>query len=509
MSSKPNILLLISDEHHFGVSGYAGDSVIETPALDDLARRGVSFDAAYCQAPICTPSRMSLLTGKNTSNCSVWSNHWVLCPEHRTIADHFAAAGYATSLVGKMHFGGRDQYHGFQSRPYGDLRHGGGHQPDPIDMFPNKGGVVHAGPSEIPESLQQETIVSIETAAWIKEHRAANPTQPWLACASYNRPHGPLTCPQRYFNKYLGRTPAVGLDGDDTAAHHPYAATQRENYGLTAVSPEETERARAAYWGAVDFLDDCIGLLLWQLDREGALDNTFIVYISDHGDMIGHHGLWWKAIYYEEAIRVPFLIAGPGIPEGLRRSELVALTDLFPTLCQLAGLAAPEAIDGIDVSPILQGNSKSPPRESVISEYFGIGMLTKPYRSGSKGNSMRLIRTERYKYVNTFEQGDLLFDLQEDPREYHNRIDDADFADIRESLSTSLNAGFTWDGALANIEADRQRAAEFRSGQRPSTPNQYQLADGRVFDAEAALYNARWLQTESTGMSGTIPQMYH
>lgn len=508
MKTRPNILLLVSDEHNAAVAGFAGDSVVRTPTLDALASRGVSFERAYCQSPVCTPSRMSFLTGKDVCNCSSWNNHWVLFPEHRTLAHHFADAGYATCLVGKMHFGGWDQYHGFQRRPYGDLHHGLGHQPDPIDMFPNSGGVAHAGASEIPESLQQESVVSIEAAAWVKEHMHANPAQPWLLCASYNKPHAPLICPRRYLEAYLGKTPPLPSRDADEAAGHPYVTSQRENYGLTGLTAEQVERGRAAYWGATHFLDDCMGLLLWQLEQAGALENTVIAYISDHGDLIGNHGLWWKAIYYEEAVRVPFLLAGPGVPRGRRVTELAALTDLFPTLCRLAGVDLPQGIDGVDLSPLF-AQGAAPPRDHVISEYYGIGMLTQPYRSGSRGNSMRLIRTDRHKYVSTFGQGELLFDLQHDPGERRNRIDDPALAATRQELAQRLNHGFTWDGALERINADRERAKQFRSGVRPTTPNQYQLEDGRVFDAEQALYEARWLQTDTYGMSGIIPQMRH
>ena len=508
MPTRPNVLLLVSDQHHYAVSGYAGDSLVQTPALDGLAARGVSFDAAFCQSPVCTPSRMSFLTGKDVRNCSAWNNHWALFPEHRTLADQFRDAGYATCLVGKMHFGGRDQYHGFQQRPYGDLRHALGHQPDPIDMFPNSGGVAHAGPSEIPESLQQEVVVSVEAAAWVREHMHSSPQQPWLMCASYNKPHAPLVCPRRYFERYLGKVPSVSLTDEDEAARHPYPATQRENYGLLELTPEHTDRARAAYWGAVHFLDDCIGMLLWQLEQAGALENTVIVYVSDHGDLIGHHGLWWKAIYYEEAIRVPFLMAGPGLPEGVRREGLAALTDLYPTLCSLAGIEMPEGVDGVDLTPMIR-DEKVSGRDHIISEYYGIGMLTQPYRSGSRGNSMRLIRADRYKYVNTFGQGELLFDLAEDPQEFRNVAGEEPYADELRELSAKLNHGFSWEAMLERIDRDRERAKEYRSGQRPSTPNQYQLPDGRVFDAEASLYGARWLQTDTHGMSGIIPQMYH
>ena len=508
MPRRPNVLLLVSDEHNSSVAGYAGDPVVQTPTLDGIAARGVVFDNAFCQSPVCTPSRMSFLTGKLVSDLSCWNNHWVLFPEHETIAHSFNRAGYETCLAGKMHYGGADQKHGFTHRPYGDLKHALGHQPDPVDMFPNSGGVPHACASEIPESLQQENVVTLEGAAFVLEHLADRPDTPWFLCASYCKPHAPLVCPGRYLKRYLGRVPSVRLEDDDEAARHSYPTRQRHNYGFTDLSQEVVDRARAAYWGAVDFLDDCIGALLWRLDQVGALENTIIAYISDHGDLIGHHGLWWKANYYEEAIRVPFLLAGPGVPEGARRSDLAALTDLYPTLCALCDVEPPEGIEGVDQTPMFADRVAAPPRDHIISEYFGIGMLTQPYRDGSHGSSMRLYRTDRYKYVNTFDEGDLFFDLEKDPHEFHNIAGEPQVADIQAALSSALCEGFDWQEALARIERDRERAKPLLSGLKPTTPNQYLLPDGRMFDAEGDLYAARWLETNTFGTSGIIPQRY-
>ena len=504
---RPNVLLLVSDEHNHAVMGCAGDPVVRTPALDRIAAEGVRFGRAYCQAPVCTPSRASFLSGKHISSLSCWNNHWVLFPEHRTIAHHFADAGYETCLVGKMHFGGKDQMHGFQHRPYGDFWHGLGHQPDPIDMFPNSGGIRQVGASQIPESLQQEPIVTTEAAAWVEEHVARDPHQPWFLCASYCKPHAPLVVPARYLNRYLDKVPPPLRDARDQAIHHPYPTHQLENYGLLDLTPEEHDRARAAYWAAVEFLDDCIAALLWRLERLGALDNTIIAYISDHGDLIGNHGLWWKANYYEDAIRVPFLLAGPGIPHELTRPQPVELTDLFPTLSALCGLKPPAGVDGVDLAPLFSAQPSSP-RESVISEYYGIGMLTQAYRSGTHGDSMRCIVTDRFKYVNTFDLQNLLFDLQEDPHEFRNVIAEPQYREVAHELSSVLDDGFSWETTLDRINRDRERAAQFKSGIRSSMPNQYCLDDGRVFDAEAGLYAARWLQTETYGMSGIIPQRF-
>ena len=135
MNPRPNVLFILTDEHCPTVAGFAGDPIVQTPNLDRLAARSVRFDRATCTNPVCTPSRMILLSGKDSHRCAAWSNHWILFPEHLTWPAYFAS-GYVTCLAGKMHFGGRDQMNGFQHRPYGDLRHGLGHQPDPLTCFP-------------------------------------------------------------------------------------------------------------------------------------------------------------------------------------------------------------------------------------------------------------------------------------------------------------------------------------------------------------------------------------
>jgi choline-sulfatase len=500
--SRPNILLLISDQHNADIAGHAGDPVVRTPTLDRLASEGIAFRRAYCQSPVCTPSRMSFLSGKHIGTIGCWNNHWPLPPEHRTFAHHFADAGYATCLVGKMHFGGADQMHGFQHRPYGDFRHGLGHQPDPIDMFPNSGGVAHATASQIPESLQQDVVVSTEAAAWVAEQRSAHPQQPWLLCASYCRPHAPLVAPARYLRYYRDQMQPTWLEERDEAARLPYPSQQRKNYGLLDITPEQNLRAREAYYGCVEMLDDCLGRLLRDLRETGSLENTVVVYFSDHGELLGNHGLWWKANYYEEAIRVPWIISGPGLPRGVVRDELAALVDLFPTLCALAGIEPPEDLEGVDLTPLLTADPVAkPPRDHVISEYYGIGMLTQPFRSGSRGDSMRLIRTERHKAVSLFELDDLCFDLEADPQEFHT-------IDTPPALHTRLYNDFAWEDILDRIDQDRQRLLKLQSGVKPSTPNQYRLSDGRIFDAEGDLYGARWLQTDTYGMSGIIPQRY-
>ena len=165
----------MTDEHNRDVAGFSGDAVVNTDHLDRLAARSIRFENATCTNPVCTPSRMCMMTGKEAHRCGAWSNHWPIYPEHPTWPAHFAAHGYSTCLVGKMHFGGRDQMNGFQHRPYGDLRHGLGHQPDPLSMYPGYANPESAGITEVPESLIQDVVVTRETLAFLREHQDREP----------------------------------------------------------------------------------------------------------------------------------------------------------------------------------------------------------------------------------------------------------------------------------------------------------------------------------------------
>jgi choline-sulfatase len=451
---------------------------------------------------------MTMLTGKEAHRCAAWSNHWAIFPEHVTWPAHFAAQGYRTCLVGKMHFGGRDQMQGFQSRPYGDLRHGLGHQPDPIDLFPAYSGPTGAGVTEIPESLLQDVVVSRETLSFVLEHQDREPKTPWFCCVGYSRPHSPFTAPGRYIRRYRSKTPPIGPASASPGGLEPYA---RGCYGGDGrITAEQTELGREAYYACVDFVDDCFGELLNGLESAGGLENTIIVYTSDHGEMAGEHGLWGKAVYYDPSVRVPLLISGPGIQnENTRVKEPISLMDLFPTTCGLAGLPIPDGLDGVDFSGCLTGKgSVQPPRTYAPSSFFryGVRFGVTTAEETSPFNAMRMIRERDWKYVEIEGGSPLLFDLQNDPGENEDLADRPEHTARARCMKEALYRNFSWDGAHAQLRADRERLSEFCSGLRPTTPNQYCLPDGRMFDAEASLYEARWLPQPPHEGGGSIPQ---
>jgi len=506
LDKRPNVLILMSDEHSYRFMSFRerfGDGEpVRTPTLDGLAETGIYFDRAYTQMPLCTPARMCFMTGRSPSRCVALDNRSVLDPAFPTLPRHFASHGYATCLVGKMHFGGSLQYHGFQYRPYGDF--GGsdpGHQPDPFSgerTAGMRGRTLDAGVTQIPEGMLQEQMVVRESLAFLREHEASRPDQPWLLCASFSRPHFPLTAPKRYFDRFWpeGVTrPKVERTGD--AADHPMVRAVREGFLTDEVGDEEMMRARAGYFACVEYLDEVLGDFLACLERTGQLENTVIVYLTDHGEMAGEHGLWWKHTWHEASVRIPLIVhlpdhmRGEGVPSV--RTDVALLIDVFPTLCALANIPIPEGLDGRDLG-IDRGHggdlSKAPGAAGegplLVSEAL--------CNRWGEGNEFRIAVAGRYKYVGFRSAPELLFDLELDPLEQRNLAPDAtgDAARALGTLREAVHGGFDWDEEIRTLyERANVLAEQYKKRSAASGPNQIQLPDGRLVEADDPLYRPR------------------
>ena len=478
MAQRPNILFLMSDEHSPHAIGCEGNDIVQTPNLDRLAESGTYFESAYCQVPLCTPSRMCMLTRKHAHRCSAWNNGSILFPEHLTMPAHFAQHGYATALVGKMHFGGKEQNNGFQSRPYGDLRGYAGHQTDPLKTPSGKRPRTRsAGITEIPTSMLQERVINTETLEYLSPHPSE---QPWFLLASYSRPHFPLTAPKRLLDKYWpDNIDMPNIPEGHLEQTHPFAKGLRDNFNTEEIPPEEARKARAAYYACCEFLDETVGDLLALLERDGFLDNTIIVYTTDHGEMAGEHGQWWKSSYYEAAARVPLIVWDNQLQQshGARVTAPVELNDLFPTLCTRAGIPIPEGLDGANLTNLMSGNAEGW-RNTAITEYW----------SNQTTGPMRMLRTPRHKYVAFPEHESILFDLETDPDEFENLTGQAEYSELEAFLHEQLMNGFSWEKVAEQMEADKVRSQDFKEPWGRGTPNQYTLPDGRVVDAETCLY---------------------
>jgi len=502
MDPRPNILFLMSDEHSFrfmsNLAHEEGGEPCHTPTLDGLVSQGVRFDAAYCPMPLCTPSRMCTFTGLHSHRCGAWGNSHILRPELPTFARALSRAGYRTATVGKMHLGGTLQHAGFDDRPYGDFGGPCAHQTNPeLEPLGDKAfkqglreRTTQVGVCSIPESMLQERMTIQESVAWLREQQAASPEQPWLLYASFSRPHFPLTAPRRHFDRYWpnGVTPPrVGKTSD--AMRHQLTQDAIRGFRTEEIGEEEQMRARAAYFACVDYLDEMLGDMLAQLDHSGLLENTIIIYVSDHGEMAGEHGLWWKNVWHEASTRIPMIVSTP----AHRRGELapaivktpVSLLDMFPSLCSLARAEAPEGLDGVDISPLFR-NEECPAateRPGAVCESF--------WPRWGECAEFRMIRSERYKYIAFRGCDDMAFDMLNDPDEQHNLAGTAtgEVAEELERLRRAVVEGFDFDAVAARRTHDKEELPRlYGAKKRPKTPNQIRLGDGRLVEADASLY---------------------
>lgn len=500
--SQPNILYLMSDEHSFRCMGHvdedAGGEPVSTPTFDRLAAGSTRFTDAYCGMPLCTPSRLCQLTGKEVRKSGAWSNNSVLRPELTTLPETLAALGYATCLVGKMHLGGNRQFVGFDDRPYGDLTGATGHQWEPLARAGGKDvrdRTRDAGVTEIPESRLQEYVTTRESLSWIREREAASEA-PWFLFASFSRPHFPLTVPRRYLRRYWDldadeptdrlTEPKVGREGD--TADHPLTEGAIEGFRTEEIGETERRRARAAYFACVDFLDDVIGEFLATLERDGLLEDTIVVYTSDHGELAGEHGLWWKHTWHEAATRVPLFVRTPAHRRGDRDPATVetptSLADLFPTLCGLAGIDAPADLDGTDLSPSIR-TGEEPDRGPVVCDNL--------VPRWGDGTEFRMVRDGEYKYVGFRDAPELLFDLGTDPLERDNLAPEAtgDDREALERLRRFVAETMDFEAAERERERDSRLQAEYALDAAPASAsgNCYLTTDGTVVDADEPLYD--------------------
>lgn len=495
--TRPNVLFLLSDEHSYRFFSHldpAGEGEpCHTPAFDRLAAQSCVMHSAYCQVPLCTPSRICLLTGQPPIGSGGWNNGAMMREGVATIPQAFAEAGYATCLVGKMHLGGDRQFVGFEHRPYGDLTGATGHQWEPLER---RGGrevrdrTRDAGVTEVPESAAQEHCVAAESLAWLREQRHARADQPWLVCASFSRPHFPLTAPRRFIDRYppdQTPPPKVGRTGD--TADHPMTVGMARGFQTEAIQPDEAAKGRAGYFACVDYLDQIVGDMLALLERDGLLENTIIVYASDHGELAGEHGMWWKNSWHEAAARVPLMVSLPEHRRGdlpaARLHTPVSLADLFPTLGGLCGVAVPDDLSGVDLAGAIRANAEPTDRGPVVFD--------NPSPRWGEGSEHRVVRDGKWKYVRFRgeQMPDLLFDLEADPLEQRNLADDPAHAEAAARLRQWIDAGYDFDQAQRQHEADQQATRARRLASEVDGNNLYLMPSGKLVDADAPLYHPR------------------
>jgi choline-sulfatase len=424
----PNILVVVADQLAATGLGAYGNRLTRAPELDRLAAEGALFEHAYCASPLCVPSRGALMTGMLPSRNGAYDNGAELAASVPTFAHYLRVLGYRTVLAGKMHFVGPDQLHGFEERVTADVYPGGLDwtpdwrlsQDERLPWYHDMSSVQRAGPVRASLQLDYDDEVAFRARRAIVDSARDRDARPLLLVASFTHPHDPYEVPLRLWRSYADApvdppaVPALPLDQQDAHSRRLLAMFDHAQHPVT---PERLLAARRAYSAAITLVDEHVGSLLATLDEVGMRDDTVVVVIADHGDMLGERGLWYKMSFFEGSAHVPLIVHQRGRVAPRRVARPVSLLDLAPTLVDLAGGwpdGAPAAeIDGRSLLPLLEGGAEREPRP-VLGEYLSEG-VTAP---------QVMVRHGRYKLIRCPGDPDLLYDLDDDPHELDNLAGD-------------------------------------------------------------------------------------
>jgi choline-sulfatase len=460
MEKRPNIVFILSDQHSQQFLGCHNPELINTPNLDILCSQGVRLENAYCQNPLCVPSRASLLTGKYSKNLGIYENRHILESNSQTLPRLLSSAGYRTCLIGKAHFNG-DQWQGYQQRPYGDL-FGQAHQSEYIrtgkppesehgleDLLDN------SGPTSIPLALTQTEICVSESVKWLQHQVDTSTGQPFFLSINFDKPHFPYRPPKNFYDKYANRVtlPAYPVGyANNTAVEFVQKAFQVnggwEHYGI---DPEVHKRALAAYCGCVEWIDDAIGRILASLEYLGLAQDTIVIF--------------------DDSSKVPFILRWSGhIPAGTTTQILAGLIDLFPTVCEFAQIPIPMECDGISLADHLVTSAPAA-RDTIFSESV---VLKTPEHAGC------MLRGIRYKYNYYLMGKHELYDMQQDPQELRNRIDDPAFSEIAEEMRQQIVKFWKPEQQLERYERCPMMGHEKHFY---LYSNQFASSDGEIFNA--------------------------
>jgi choline-sulfatase len=447
-SGRPDVLVVMADQLAPSALPVHGHPLTRTPAITALASSGVVFDAAYTASPLCAPARAGLLTGLLPSRTGVYDNAAELGAHVPTFAHHLRNAGYRTVLAGKMHFCGPDQLHGFEERLTTDIYPADfGWTPDwdHADRRPHwyhdMSSVLTAGPCVRSNQLDFDEEVSFAAERSLFGHvRSADP-RPFCYVVSFTHPHDPFTISRPWWDLYADADIPMPVTRYGQVPPHPHEARLRAMYqaDVTPVSDAHVRAARRAYYGAVSYVDDRIGRLLEVLRLTGRLERTVVILTSDHGEMLGERGTWYKMSCYEDSVRVPLIVSAPWLFPAGRVGEPVSTMDLMPTLTALATGTDPAAVtgqvDGRNLVPLLARASPPPAARpaAVAAEYLAEGAIA----------PIVMLRSGRHKFIHSPADPDQLFDLAADPGE----LDDLAAQPAADSLVQSFReqVAARWD----------------------------------------------------------------
>jgi choline-sulfatase len=458
MALKPNLLIVMADQLTARALPAYGNRIAHTPHIDALAERGVVFRSAYCNSPLCAPSRYAFLSGRLPSAIGAYDNAAELGASVPTFAHYLRLGGYRTVLAGKMHFCGPDQLHGFEARLTTDIYPADfAWTPDWLSFeerpswYHSVDSVTQAGPCVRTNQIDFDEEVVFRARRELYDIARGQDARPFCLVVSLTHPHDPFAIPHQYWNRYRADEidmPRVQLAVEDL---DPHSQRLRHVCGmdLQQVTAEQVRAARHAYYGAVSFVDDQVGALLEALRATGMAERTLVLLTSDHGEMLGERGLWYKMSFFEPACRIPLIVSGPGLFQPATVESSVSLIDVLPTLAEVAGDGkAPVYASPIEGRSLLGHLARRGGHDEVLGEYLAEGALA----------PIVMIRSDRYKFIHSPADPDQLYDVREDPDELHNLAEDGD-SQVLERLRAQARRTWSLETLHAAVlDSQRRRA---------------------------------------------------
>lgn len=441
MSNPPNILLIMADQLSAPFLRPYGGTAVVSPAIDALANEGVVFRSAYSNSPLCAPARFSMMSGRLNSTIGAYDNASEFPSTIPTFAHHLRAAGYQTTLIGKMHFVGADQLHGYEERLTTDIYPADfGWTPNWSDpngrfdwWFHNMDSVIGAGVADASNQLDYDDDVGHHTIRKLRDLARTDDQRPWFLTASFTHPHDPYIARQEFWDLYEHieiPAPTVSVSHLETDDPHSTRLRRVIAADATAVTAAQIRKARRAYFASISYVDEWISRIRATLSQHRMADDTVIIFTADHGDMLGERGLWYKMNFFEHSARVPFILHHPTRFEPSVIESHVSLIDIAPTLLDLAGIEIPSTLDGSSVLPLIDADE---PARGVLGEYLGEGAIAPIF----------MIRRGQWKFVWSEPDPAQLYDLDADPSELHNLASGSEQRDLVAEFTAEVHE--RWD----------------------------------------------------------------
>lgn len=456
MAAQPNILVLMADQLTARALSAYGNRICRTPHIDALARAGVVFESFYCNSPLCAPSRFSFLAGQLPSKIGAYDNAAEFPAQVPTFAHYLRQAGYQTSLSGKMHFCGPDQLHGFEERLTTDIYPADfGWTPDwtRFEIRPawyhTMDSVTQAGPCTRTNQMDFDDETVFAARQKLFDIARGKDRRPFCLVVSMTHPHDPYVTPQRYWDRYNDAD--IDMPRIPTPASDAHSRRLRHVIGLdpAAITPAQVRAARRAYYGAVAYVDDQIGSLLGTLQEAQFDQNTVVVLLADHGDMLGERGLWYKMSFFEPACRIPLIVHAPARFPPRRIQGSASLLDILPTLAELAEPGGRPAyatpLGGRSLLPALQSGVNG--SDEVIGEYLAEGAIA----------PIVMIRRGAFKFIHSPVDPDQLYNLKDDPDELDNLATHPDAARLLTDFHAEVTRRWNLPELHTAVLASQQR----------------------------------------------------